>query len=88
MMQMAKASRNTIDLFAMHVDRLPEGVSDTNGNDNYIPKEDIIEEWTAISTKTVEGFFSLSFTYELQTRADQLDQWVQTKNWEIESVEA
>lgn len=87
-MQMAKASRNAIDLFAVPVERLPEGVSDTNRNDNYVPKEEFMAEWTAIPTKTEEGLFALRFTYELQTRADQPDQWVQTKNWEIESAEA
>ena len=85
---MAKASKNTIDLFAVPVDRLPESVLDTNGNNNYVPKEDVMGEWTAIPRKTEEGFLAWRFTYKLQTRADQPDQWVQTKNWEIEFVEA
>src|ERR1700737_507232 len=85
---MAKAGRNAIDLFAVPVEHLPEGVSDTNGNDNYVPKEEVMGEWTAIPTKTEEGLFALRLTYELQTRADQPEQWMQTKNWEIESVEA
>ena len=62
---MAKAGRNAIDLFAVPVERLPEGVSDTNGNDNYVPKEGVMGEWTTIPTKTEEGLFALRFTYEL-----------------------
>ena len=69
-MQMAKASRNAINLFAMSMDCLPESVSDTNEKDNYVPKEDIMGEWTEIPTKTEKCIFALSFTYELQTRAD------------------
>ena len=88
MMQMVKASKTAIDFYVMPVDCLPEGVSDTNRNDNYVPKMNVMGEWTEIPLETKEGIFTLCFMYELQTRADQPDQWVQTKNWEIESIEA
>ena len=55
---------------------------------NYVPKEDFMGEWTAIPTKTKDGIFALWFTYELETRPNQPEQWVQMKTWEIESIEA
>ena len=76
--QMAK-SINAINLFAMPVDQLPEGVMDTNGNDNYVPNEDVVEEWRAIPSKNVDGTFSLRFTYQLKTETHQPYQWVQMK---------
>lgn len=39
---MAKSSRNAVDLFVVPVERLPEGVTDTNGNDNYVPEEEVM----------------------------------------------
>lgn len=60
MMQMDKTSRNAI-VVPVPVDRLPEGVLDTNRNDNDVPKEDVMGEWTTIPTKTQEGLFDLAF---------------------------
>lgn len=85
--QMAR-SRSAIELFCVPVDDLPDGVMDTNGNDNYVPNEDIVEEWTAIPSKNEDGTFSLRFTYQLKTEPHQPDDWVQMKTWEIESIEA
>ena len=51
-MQMARPNRSAIEMFAVQLDLLPESVSDPNGNDNYVPKEDFIGEWTALPEKT------------------------------------
>lgn len=88
MVQMTKTSRNATDLFVVPVSRLLEFISDTNGNDSHVPKQNIMGEWTTIPKETKDNFFALRFTYELETRADQPKHWVQTKNWEIESMEA
>ena len=88
LLQMARSSRSAIEMFAVKVDRLPESVLDDNGNDNYVPKEDFMGEWTAMPEKIGDGLFCMRFTYELETRPDQPEQWVQMKTWEIESVEA
>jgi hypothetical protein len=48
---MARTSRNAIDMFAVPMVRLPQSISHSNGNDNYVPKEDVMGEWTAIPTK-------------------------------------
>ena len=85
---MARPSKSAIEMFAAQIDELPESVSDPNGNDNYVPKEDFIGEWTALPEKTSDGLFCLRFTYELETTPDQPEQWVQMKTWEVESIEA
>ena len=72
----------------MLVDILPKGVTDTNGNDNYVPKEDMAEEWTALPGKIEDGTLALRFTYQLKMWAHQPDQCVQMKMWEIKSIEA
>jgi hypothetical protein len=87
-LQMARQNRSAIDMFAMPLDALPESVIDPNGNDNYAPNEDFMGEGTALPEKTADDLFALRFTYELQTIDEQLEQWVQMKNWEIESIEA
>ena len=61
---MATASTNAIDLFAMPLDRLAESVSDTNRNDNYVLKENVMEELTTIPTKIDDNIFALRFTYK------------------------
>ena len=87
--QMARSTRTAIEQFAA-VARppLPESIKDINSNDTYIPREEIMHEWTAIPDKNEDGQFSLRFTYELNTPRDQPEQWVQMKTWEIETIEA
>ena len=86
--QMARPSRSAIEQFAALTGKpFPEGIVDLNDNDTYLPKEDIMSEWTAIPEKNEDGSFCLCFTYELNTTPDQPEQWVQVKTWEIESVE-
>jgi hypothetical protein len=85
---MARQNRQLIDIFGVPLDKLPESVIDPNGNDNYVPKEDFMGEWTALPEKTSDDLFALRFTYQLNTKDDQPEQWVQMKNWEIESIEA
>lgn len=46
-----------------------------------------MSEWTATPENNKNGFFSLRFTYELNTPPNQLEQWVQVKEWEIESID-
>ena len=75
-------------MFAVQLDCLPELMTDDNGNDNYDPKVEFMGEWTALPEKTDGGLFVLRFTYELETRSHQPEQWVQMKAWEIESLEA
>ena len=87
-LQMARPVRSAIEMFAVQLDKLPESVTDDNGNDNYVPKADFMGEWTALPEKVDGGLFALRFTYELETRPDQPEQWVQMKTWEIESIEA
>ena len=86
--QMDKSTRREILLFAVQCLELPETVSDTNGNDCFIPKNDYINEWTALPEKNEEGLFVLRFVYELSVPKNQPEQWVQMNFWEIESVEA
>ena len=71
MVQMARSSRSAIEMFAVKVDRLPESMSDTNGNNNYLPKEDFMGEWTVLPEKIGDGLFILRFAYELDTKPDQ-----------------
>lgn len=85
---MARQSRNAVEMFAVKLEQRPEWMVEPNGNDNYVPKEEFMEEWTAIPTKMEDGQFALRFTYELLTQPHQAEQWVQMKTWDIESVEA
>ena len=55
LLQMARSSRSAIEMFAVKVDRLPKFVLDDNGNDNYVPKEDFMGEWTAMPEKIGDG---------------------------------
>ena len=86
-LQMSRTNRSAVEQFAKAVTQYPEGIVDLNGNDTYLPKEEIMSEWTAIPEKNEDGSFSLRFTYELNTLPSQPEQWVQLKTWEIESVE-
>ena len=88
LLQMTRSSRSAIYMFAVKVDRLLESVLDDNGNDNYVPKEDFMGEWTTMPEKIGDALFCMRFTYELETRPDKPEQWVQMKTWEIESIEA
>lgn len=38
---------------------LPKSMKDINGNDNYLPKEELMGEWMAIPTKTEDIIFAL-----------------------------
>ena len=67
-LQMARPVRSAIEMFVVQLDKLPESVTDDNGNDNYVPKADFMGEWTALSEKVDGGLFALRFTYELETR--------------------
>lgn len=85
---MARASRNAIEQFAATTQKpFPEGIVDLNNNDNFIPKEEIMSEWTAMPVKNKDETFSLRFAYELNTKPGQPEPWVQLRNWELESVE-
>ena len=75
-------------MFGVPLDKLPESVIDPNENDNYVPKENFMWEWTALPEKLPDDLFALRFTYRLLTKEEQPEQWVQMKNWEIESIEA
>jgi hypothetical protein len=87
-LQMASPNRSAIEMFAEKLENLPESVTDDNGNDNYVPQEDFMGEWTALPKMLEDGTFVLRFIYELDTKPDQPEQWVHMKTWEIESVEA
>ena len=80
---MARPSRNAIEMFADKLEHMPKWMVDANGNDNYVPKENFMEDWTPIPTKMEDGQFALWFTYELLTTPNQPDQWVQVKTWDI-----
>lgn len=69
MVQIARTSRNAIDMFTVPVDRLLESISDLNGNNNYVPKEDVIGEWTAIPTKTERRYFRLAIYLQAGNKA-------------------
>ena len=85
---MSTTNRSAVEKFATAITPpLPEGIVDLNGNDSFLPNEDIMSEWTAIPEKNEDGSFSLCFTYELNTPPSEPDQWVQLRTWEIESVE-
>jgi hypothetical protein len=85
---MAIPNRDAIEMFADKLEKLPESVEDDNGNDSYLPKEDFMGEWTALPEMLEDGTFALRLVYELNTKADQPETWVQMATWEIESVEA
>jgi hypothetical protein len=85
---MAPQPRQWIDMFGVPLDKLPESIIDPNENDNYVPKENFMWEWTALPEKLPDDLFALRFTYQLLTKEEQPEQWVQMKNWEIESIEA
>ena len=85
---MNRSPRNPIDLFAIQVEQPPKSVVDFNDNDNYIPKDKYIGEWTVLPDKSADGLFVLRFVYELETESDQPEQWVQMMFWEIASIEA
>jgi hypothetical protein len=87
-LQMAIPNRDAIEMFADKLEKLPESVEDDNGNDNYLPKEDFMGEWTALPDMLDDGTFALRLVYELNTKADQPEEWVQMATWETESVEA
>lgn len=53
--QMAKPSKRKIDMFVVQLDRLLESIFDTNGNDNYVPKEDFIGEQTTLLERIEDG---------------------------------
>ena len=63
-------------------------MSDVNRNNNYVPKDDFMGEWTTLPEKMDDEQFCLRFTYELAARPDQPEQWVQMVSWEIKSIEA
>jgi hypothetical protein len=74
---MAIPNRDAIEMFAEKLEKLPESVEDDNGNDSYIPKEDFMGEWTALPEMLDDGTFALRLVYELNTKADQPEEWVQ-----------
>lgn len=47
-------------MFVVYAYRLPKSVKGLNGNDNYLPKEELMGEWMAIPTKTKDGFFGFA----------------------------
>ena len=87
-LQMALPNRSAIELFGEKLERAPESVTDDNGNDNYVPQEDFMKEWTALPEMLEDGTFVLRFVYQLRTEEHEPEQWVQMATWEIESVEA
>lgn len=54
----------------------PEGIVDLNGNDTFLPKEDIMSEWAAIPETNGDNTSLLGFTYELNTHLNLFEQWV------------
>lgn len=85
---MACANRNAIEQFAAATHKpFPKGIVDLNNNDTFIPKEEIMSEWTAMPVKNEDETFSLHFAYKLNAKPEQPKQWVQLRNWEIESIE-
>ena len=84
---MARMTRNAVEIFATKLEARPLWLIEPNGNDNYVPKPDLMGEWTAIPSKLDNGTFALRFTYQLLTPPHQPDTWVQMKTWEIESIE-
>ena len=85
---MTSPNRSAIDMFGEKLENVPESVTDDNGNDNYVPHEDFMKEWTVLPEMLEDGTFVLHFVYQLNTKDDEPEEWVQMATWEIDSVEA
>ena len=82
---MALKKRNAIDVFAeLITPPLPPAIKDINKNDHYMPKKDVVDQWTVLVEKNDKDQYVLRFSYQIKANLEEQERWIKLKMWEVE----